>query len=264
MTIANLHKEDPNSVCAFIDLEQAFDPNYAKALGVDLERLLLSQPNTLNAALKQIDLLLKTKAVDIIVLDSVASGDTDAATKKDAGVQQMGDRASAMSAALRRFVGEAREANTTVWCLNQIRMKMTMFGDPRTQPGGEALKFYASMRLELSAGGGEDSKLKDSDGIIVGRKSKIKVIKSKVCPPWGETEITITFGKGVDYYENLTELLIDQEVIEKNSSWYVIWGEKAQGKEAMAHLLRSQPEKAQLELKNLIQARFPLLGEDSE
>ncbi|MCF1193160.1 hypothetical protein LRR18_16345, partial [Mangrovimonas sp. AS39] len=224
----------------------------------------LSQPNTINAALKQIDIYLKTKAVDIIVLDSVAAGDTAEAEKKDAGVQKMGDRAAAMSAALRRFAGEAKDSGTLVWFLNQIRMKMTMFGDPRTQPGGESLKYYASVRLELSAGGGEDNKIKDSEDMVVGRKSKIKVIKSKICPPWGETEITITFGKGVDYYENLTEVLIDQEVIEKSASWLTIWGQKVQGRDAMAELLRSRPQEAQNELKKLIAAKFPLSGDEED
>ncbi|CAA0083309.1 Protein RecA [BD1-7 clade bacterium] len=212
---------------AFIDAEHALDPIYAQALGVNLDELIVSQPDTGEQALEVTDMLVRSGAVDLVVIDSVAALTPKAEIDGDMGDSHMGLQARLMSQALRKITGGVSRTNTMVIFINQIRMKIgVMFGSPETTTGGNALKFYCSVRLDIRRIGS----IKDGDE-IVGNETRVKIVKNKVAPPFKQTEFVIAFGKGVDRMGEIIDLGVKQGLIDKAGSWYSYQGNKiGQGK----------------------------------
>jgi recombination protein RecA len=228
-------------VAAFVDAEHALDPTYAKALGVDVEELLVSQPDTGEQALEIVELLVRSGAVDVVVVDSVAALTPRAEIEGEMGDAHVGLQARLMSQALRKLTGVMSKSRTTVLFINQIREKIgVMYGNPETTPGGRALKFYASVRVEVRRKG--DVKV---GGEKVGNRVRVKVTKNKVAPPFREAEIEIVFGKGIDAWGDLVGIAGDLEVVQKSGSWFA-FGETrlGQGKEKAAEFLAAHPELA--------------------
>ena len=213
--------------CAFIDAEHALDPQYAQKLGVDLDSLLVSQPDHGEQALEIADMLVRSGAIDLIVVDSVAALTPKAEIEGEMGDSHMGLQARLMSQALRKITGNAKRSNCMVIFINQIRMKIgVMFGSPETTTGGNALKFYASVRLDIRRIG----QVKDGDA-IVGNETKVKVVKNKMAPPFREALFQIRYGAGVDKYAELIDLAVSQEILQKAGAWYSYQGNKiGQGK----------------------------------
>jgi recombination protein RecA len=221
---------------AFIDAEHALDPGYAKSIGVDVENMLISQPDYGEQALEITETLVRSGAVDIIVVDSVAALTPKSEIEGDMGDAQMGVHARLMSQALRKLTAISSKAGTTIVFLNQIRMKIgVMFGNPETTTGGNALKFYASVRMEVRKG----EKLTDKEGKISGNVAKIKVVKNKVAPPFRETEFDIIYPRGIDKYSSLLAAAVDNGIVQKAAGWYK-YGETqlGNGKEAAKETLR--------------------------
>lgn len=225
--------------CAFIDAEHALDTTYARKLNVNLEDLLISQPDTGEQALEIVDALVNSGAVDLIVIDSVAALTPRAEIEGDMGDSLPGLQARLMSQALRKITGKVKQTGTTVIFINQIRMKIgVMFGSPETTTGGNALKFYASVRLDIRRTGsikkGED---------VIGNETKVKVVKNKVAPPFREAEFDIMFGAGVSKMGELLDLGVDLGLVEKSGAWYAYKGEKiGQGKENAKEFLKDHVE----------------------
>ncbi len=220
--------------CAFIDAEHALDPQYARKLGVDIENLLVSQPDHGEQALEIADMLVRSGAVDMIVVDSVAALTPKAEIEGEMGDSHMGLQARLMSQALRKITGNAKRSNCMVIFINQIRMKIgVMFGSPETTTGGNALKFYASVRLDIRRIG----QVKEGDE-IVGSETRVKVVKNKMAPPFREALFQILYGKGVNHLGELIDLAVAQELVNKAGAWYSYKGEKiGQGKNnAIRHL----------------------------
>jgi recombination protein RecA len=217
-----------NGRAAFIDAEHAFDPNYAKKLGVDLERLEFSQPSNGEQALEITDILVQSGALDVIVIDSVAALVPKAELNGEMGDSHMGLQARLMSQALRKLTGTVSKSKTCVIFINQIRHKIgVMFGSPETTTGGNALKFYASLRLDIR----RRASIKDGDSII-GNRTKVKVVKSKVAAPGRICEFDIMFGEGISYEGDLIDLAVEAEIVKKMGSWYSYNEEKiGQGRE---------------------------------
>ena len=237
---------------AFVDAEHALDPVYAKRLGVNIDELLLSQPDTGEQALEICDALVKSKALSIVVIDSVAALVPQAEIDGEMGDSHVGLQARLMSQALRKLSGTISKTNTTVIFINQLREKVgVMFGNPETTTGGRALKFYSSIRLEIR----KKEQIKLGDG-IVGNRTSIKVVKNKVAPPFRSCEVDIMYGEGVSREGELIDLASECGILEKSGAWYAYQGEKlGQGKENVKLLLKDNVELAQ-ELEDKVRDYF--------
>lgn len=224
---------------AFIDAEHALDPNYAQALGVDIDNLILSQPDTGEQALEITEALIRSGAIDMVVIDSVAALVPEAEIRGDMGSSHVGLQARLMSQAMRKLSGVISKSNTICIFINQIREKVgVMFGNPEVTPGGRALKFYASVRLEIRRG-----ELLKQGTDIVGNKARVKVVKNKVAPPFKTVELDIIYGKGVSKTGELLDLAVDEDLIQKSGSWFAYNGEKiGQGRENVKIYLDEHPE----------------------
>lgn len=242
-TTVSLHAvasaQTAGGIAAFVDAEHALDPSYAKALGVDIDEMLLSQPDTGEQALEIVEALVRSNAVSIIVVDSVAALTPKAEIEGDMGQSHMGVQARLMSQALRKLAGVINSSQTTVIFINQVREKIgVMFGNPETTPGGRALKFYASIRMEVRRA--EQIK---SGNDVTGNRTKIKVVKNKVAPPFRVAEVDIMYGKGVSKEGDILDLGVQHDVVEKSGSWYSFNGNRlGQGRENSKQLLLETPE----------------------
>jgi len=238
-TIAQCQKN--GGVCAFIDAENAFDPIYARKLGVNVEELMVSQPDTGEQALEICDMLVRSGGVDMVVIDSVAALVPKAEIEGDMGDSHVGLQARLMSQALRKLTGHIKKTNTLVVFINQIRMKIgVMFGSPETTTGGNALKFYASVRLDIRRTG----QIKKGDDVI-GNETKVKVIKNKVAPPFRQAEFDILYGEGVSWEGELIDLGVKYDIVEKSGAWYSYNGAKiGQGKDNVRVWLKENPDVA--------------------
>lgn len=231
-----------NGVAAFVDAEHALDPEYAKKLGVNVDDLLVSQPDTGEQALEIVDMLVRSGAVDIVVVDSVAALTPKAEIEGEMGDQHMGLQARLMSQALRKLAGNIKRSNTLVIFINQIRMKIgVMFGNPETTTGGNALKFYASVRLDIRRTGS----IKKGDE-VVGNETKVKIVKNKVAPPFRQADFEIYYGEGISRESEIIDLGAQYDIVEKSGAWYSYNGERiGQGKENARNFLKEHPEIAQ-------------------
>lgn len=236
--------------CAFIDAEHALDPSYAKKIGVDIENLLISQPDAGEQALEITDTLVRSGAVDVLVVDSVAALVPKAELEGEMGDSHMGLQARLMSQALRKLTSTVARSNTLIIFINQIRMKIgVMFGNPETTTGGNALKFYASVRIDIRSVG----KIKDKEDII-GSQTRVKIVKNKVAPPFKVIDFDIMYGEGISKTGELLDLGIKANVVEKSGAWFAYNGDKlGQGRENAKIFLRDHPEIAQ-DIENKIKA----------
>ncbi|MEC8561629.1 MAG: recombinase RecA [Pseudomonadota bacterium] len=237
---------------AFVDAEHALDPSYAEKVGVNVEDLLVSQPDTGEQALEITDMLVRSAAVDLVVVDSVAALTPKAEIEGDMGDTHVGLQARLMSQALRKLTGNIKRSNTLVIFINQIRMKIgVMFGNPETTTGGNALKFYSSVRIDIRRTGA----LKKGDEII-GNETRVKVVKNKVAPPFKQANFDIMYNEGISRQSELIELGVQNNIIEKTGAWYSYDSERlGQGKENVRIYLKENPELAQ-EIENKIRAIF--------
>lgn len=237
-------------VCAFVDAEHALDPQYAKKLGVNLDELLISQPDTGEQALEIVDTLVRSGAVSLIVVDSVAALVPKSEIEGDMGDMQMGSQARLMSQAMRKLTASIGRSNCMVIFINQIRMKIgVMFGSPETTTGGNALKFYASVRLDIRRTGA----IKDRDEVI-GNATRVKVVKNKVSPPFKEVEFDIMYGEGISKVGELVDIGVKAGVVEKSGSWYSYKDERiGQGRENAKAFLKQNPSVA-LDIEDKIRA----------
>jgi recombination protein RecA len=224
---------------AFIDAEHALDPSYAQKLGVDTENLLISQPDNGEQALEIAETLVRSNAVDLVVIDSVAALVPRAEIEGDMGDSHMGLQARLMSQALRKLTGVINRSHTTVIFINQIRMKIgVMFGNPETTTGGNALKFYASVRMDIR----RISQIKQGDEVI-GNRTRVKVVKNKVAPPFRQAEFDIMYNRGISKTGDVLDLAVQHEIVEKSGAWFAYKGEKiGQGREASKQALDKSPK----------------------
>lgn len=235
--IAEIQKN--GGTAAFVDAEHALDPAYAKKLGVDVENLLISQPDNGEQALEISETLVRSNAVDLVVIDSVAALVPRAEIEGDMGDSHMGLQARLMSQALRKLTGVINRSNTTVIFINQIRMKIgVMFGNPETTTGGNALKFYSSVRMDIR----RISQIKQGDEIL-GNRARVKVVKNKIAPPFRTAEFDIMYNQGISKSGDVLDLAVDRDLIEKSGAWFSYKGEKiAQGREAAKKYLEENPK----------------------
>lgn len=245
-------------VCAFVDAEHALDPAYAAKLGVDLDDLLISQPDTGEQALEIADTLVRSGAVDVLVIDSVAALTPRAELEGDMGDSLPGLQARLMSQALRKLTGSISKSNCMVVFINQIRMKIgVMFGSPETTSGGNALKFYASVRLDIRRIGA----LKDRDEVI-GNQTRVKVVKNKVAAPFRVVEFDIIYGEGISKTGELIDLGVKSEVVDKAGSWYSFNGDRiGQGREKTRQFLKANPAIAD-HIEELVRRKAGLLSDE--
>ena len=243
-------------VAAFVDAEHALDPIYAQKLGVDLDELLISQPDTGEQALEIADTLVRSGAVDVLVIDSVAALTPRAELEGDMGDSLPGLQARLMSQALRKLTGSISKSNCLVIFINQIRMKIgVMFGSPETTTGGNALKFYSSVRLDIRRIGA----IKNRDE-VVGNVTRVKVVKNKVAPPFKQVEFDIMYGEGVSYMGELIDLGVKAGVVEKSGSWFSFDGERiGQGRENAKQFLKDHPDFAS-RIDHLVRANAGLVA----
>lgn len=239
-------------IAAFIDAEHAFDRNYAEKLGVDIENLIISQPDNGEQALEIAENLIRSGAIDIVVIDSVAALTPKSEIEGEMGDSKMGLHARLMSQALRKLTGTISKTHCTVFFINQLREKIgVMFGNPETTTGGNALKFYASIRLDIR----RSSQIKDGDNVI-GNRTKVKVVKNKVAPPFKIAEFDIMYGEGVSKTGEILDLAVEFEIIKKAGSWFSYGDTKlGQGRDAVKVLVKDNPELAD-ELEQKIKAHI--------
>jgi recombination protein RecA len=251
-TIAACQKA--GGTAAFVDAEHALDPVYAEKLGVDVDNLLVSQPDTGEQALEITDMLVRSSAVDVLVIDSVAALTPKAEIEGDMGDSHMGLQARLMSQALRKLTGNIKRSNTLVIFINQIRMKIgVMFGNPETTTGGNALKFYSSVRLDIRRTGA----IKKGDEIL-GNETRVKVVKNKVAPPFKQVNFEILYGKGISLQGELIILGVEHDLIQKSGAWYSYKGERiGQGKENVRQFLIDNPDIADEIENNLRKILLP-------
>ena len=247
-------EQKKGGVCAFVDAEHALDPVYAKKLGVDLDELLISQPDTGEQALEIVDTLVRSGAVSLVIVDSVAALTPKSELEGDMGDSSVGVQARLMSQAMRKLTGSINKSKCTVIFINQIRMKIgVMFGSPETTSGGNALKFYSSVRLDIRRIGG----VKDRDEVI-GNETRVKVVKNKVAPPFKQVEFDIIYGEGISKTGELIDLGVKAGVVEKSGSWYSYGDERVgQGRENAKRFLRDNKHIA-LEIEDKIRASHGL------
>ena len=244
--------------CAFIDAEHALDPIYAKKLGVDIENLLISQPDCGEQALEIADTLVRSGAIDVLVIDSVAALVPRAELEGEMGDHHVGLQARLMSQALRKLTGSVAKSNTTIIFINQIRIKIgVMFGNPETTTGGNALKFYSSVRLEIRRIGA----IKDGDEVI-GNQTRVKVVKNKLAPPFKMVEFDIIYGEGISKLGEILDLGVTGGIVEKSGSWFSYKSERiGQGRENAKTYLRDNPEAA-AQIEALIRQNAGLIGDE--
>ena len=225
-------------VAAFVDAEHALDPIYAEKLGVDLDNLIVSQPDTGEQALEVVDMLVRSGAIDLLVVDSVAALTPKAEIEGEMGDSHVGLQARLMSQALRKITGNVKRSNCLVIFINQIRMKIgVMFGNPETTTGGNALKFYSSVRLDIRRIGA----VKDGDE-VVGNETRVKVVKNKVAPPFRQVEFNIMYGRGIDHTGEVLDIGVKESLVDKSGAWYAYKGDKiGQGKLNACRYLDDNP-----------------------
>ena len=239
-------------IAAFIDAEHAFDRNYAEKLGVDIENLIISQPDNGEQALEIAENLIRSGAIDIVVIDSVAALTPKSEIEGEMGDSKMGLHARLMSQALRKLTGTISKTNCTVFFINQLREKIgVMFGNPETTTGGNALKFYASVRLDIR----RSTQIKDGENVL-GNRTKVKVVKNKVAPPFKTAEFDIMYGEGISKTGEILDLAVEFEIIKKAGSWFSYGDTKlGQGRDAVKSLIKDNPELAD-ELEEKIKAKI--------
>ena len=237
---------------AFIDAEHALDPVYAKKIGVDIDNLIVSQPDTGEQALEIAEALIRSGAIDIVVVDSVAALVPKAEIDGDMGDAHVGLQARLMSQALRKLAGTINKTNATIIFINQLREKVgVMFGNPETTAGGRALKYYASVRMDIRR-----VEAIKQDGEVVGNRTRVKIVKNKVAPPFREAEFDIVYGKGISKEGNILDIGVNLDIVEKSGSWFGYNGERlAQGRENVKAILKERPELMQ-EIEEKIRAKF--------
>jgi len=240
-------------IAAFIDAEHAFDRFYAENLGVDIENLIISQPDHGEQALEITDNLIRSGAIDMVIIDSVAALTPKSEIEGEMGDSKMGLHARLMSQALRKLTSSISKTNCTVMFINQLREKIgIMFGNPETTTGGNALKFYASIRLDIR----RSTQIKSSDGVVMGNKTRVKIVKNKVAPPFKLAEFDIMYGKGISKVGEIIDLAVEAEIINKSGSWFSYDGTKlGQGRDAVKSLLKDNPdlmETLEAKLKEII------------
>ena len=243
-------------IAAFIDAEHAFDRFYAKNLGVDIDNLIISQPDHGEQALEIADNLIRSGAIDIVIIDSVAALTPKSEIEGEMGDSKMGLHARLMSQALRKLTSTISKTNCTVIFINQLREKIgVMFGNPETTTGGNALKFYASVRLDIR----RSTQIKDTDGNVQGNKTRVKVVKNKVAPPFKTSEFDIMYGQGISKVGEILDLGVAYEIVKKSGSWFSYGDTKlGQGRDAVKSLLEDNPELAE-ELESKIKEAISAL-----
>ena len=241
---------------AYIDVEHALEPAYVKALGVDIDSLLISQPDTGEQALDIAESLVRSGAIDLVVIDSVAALIPRAELEGEVGDVTVGALARLMSQAMRRLAGAISKNNCTVIFINQLRQKIgVMYGNPETTPGGLALKYYSSVRLDVRRI--ETLKL---NGLVVGNRTKVKVVKNKVAPPFREAEFDIIYGQGISKLGEIVDIGVKLDIIDKAGAWFTCCGQRFQGKDAVKDFLSNNPDKCE-EVENQIKENFSKLHE---
>ncbi|MBZ9730445.1 recombinase RecA [Salegentibacter sp. JZCK2] len=245
--------QQKGGIAAFIDAEHAFDRTYAENLGIDIENLIISQPDNGEQALEITDNLIRSGAIDIIVIDSVAALTPKSEIEGEMGDSKMGLHARLMSQALRKLTSSISKTNCTVIFINQLREKIgVMFGNPETTTGGNALKFYASVRLDIR----RSTQIKDSNSNVMGNKTRVKVVKNKVAPPFKMAEFDIMYGEGISKIGEIIDIGVDYEIVKKSGSWFSYEDTKlGQGRDAVKILLKDNPdlmEELEEKIKNAI------------
>jgi recombination protein RecA len=240
--------------CAFIDAEHALDPSYAQRLGVNVEELLVSQPDTGEQALEIADMLVRSAAIDVIVIDSVAALTPKAEIEGEMGDHHVGLQARLMSQALRKLTANIKRSNTMVVFINQIRMKIgVMFGNPETTTGGNALKFYSSVRLDIRRIGA----VKKGEEVL-GNQTRVKVVKNKVAPPFRKAEFDILYNEGISKEGELVDMGVEHQIVDKSGAWYSYNGERiGQGRDNVREFLRSNPDIAS-DIENVVRQKMGL------
>jgi recombination protein RecA len=247
-------------ICAYIDAEHAMDPVYARAIGVDIDQLLISQPDTGEQALEIADMLVRSGALDVVVIDSVAALTPRAEIEGEMGDSHVGLQARLMSQALRKLTADLNKTNTIMIFINQLREKIgVMFGSPETTPGGRALKFYSSVRLDIR----RIESIKDG-AEVTGSRTRVKVVKNKVAPPFRQAEFDIMYGKGISREGSLLDMAVEMTIVKKSGAWFTYDGEQlGQGRENAKNFLTENPE-MMVEISEKVKAMAGIGGEVEE